>query len=384
MASSVFDSNEMGLPVPDADALAHSERLARVIHARIASNVDRSISFADFMRAALYEPALGYYAAGATKLGVAGDFVTAPELSPLFGAVFANAFRDVAANGVIELGAGSGALAASFLDAFPECDYKILEVSADLRERQALRLRGRNIAWLDALPERITGLVIASEVLDAVPCEVVRFHGLHYEQARVKVRDDAFVFDWLPLLDGALLTAAKHRIPPIEGYVSEINLEAEALVATIAERVDESAGGALCFIDYGFPRHEFYMPDRERGTLACHYRHRVHFDPLILLGLQDITAHVDYTAIAESAVDAGLQVIAYTSQAKFLLHAGILRQLETATFPNDAARIVATGAVQKLLSPSEMGELFKVLIVGKGAALDSLASMVDIDQSFRL
>jgi SAM-dependent MidA family methyltransferase len=240
------------------------------------------------------------------------------------------------------------------------------------------------VKWLDALPARITGLVIANEVLDAIPCEIVRFHQSHYEQARVKVSGEAFVFDWLPLLDGALLEAAKHRIPPIENYISEINLEAEALVATLAERIDETVGGALCFIDYGFPQHEFYMPDRARGTLACHYRHRVHFDPLMLLGLQDITAHVDFTAMAEASVDAGLQVIAYTSQAKFLLHAGLLQQLESQAFSNDAARITATGAVQKLLSPSEMGELFKVLVVGKGAAIESLASFADVDQSFRL
>jgi SAM-dependent MidA family methyltransferase len=384
MASSVFKTNELGLPAPDAISIAHSERLVAAIRARIDQSTTHTISFADFMRAALYEPSLGYYAAGATKLGAAGDFVTAPEMSALFGASLANAFRAIAANGVIELGAGSGALAASFLDVLPDCDYRILEVSADLRERQSTRLSDRSVTWLDALPTRITGLVIANEVLDAIPCEIVRFHPSHYEQARVKIHEGAFVFDWLPLFDGGLLDAVKVRVPPIDGYVSEINLEAEALVATLAERIDETAGGALCFIDYGFPRREFYMPDRTRGTLACHYRHRVHFDPLILLGLQDITAHVDFTAMAEASVDAGLQVIAYTSQAKFLLHAGLLQQLESQSFSNDATRIAATSAVQKLLSPSEMGELFKVLIVGRGAALESLASLADVDQSFRL
>ncbi len=374
----------MGLPTPDAMSIAHSERLANAIRARINQSAIHTLSFADFMRAALYEPTLGYYTAGATKLGAAGDFVTAPEMSTLFGATLANAFRAIATNGVIELGAGSGALAASFLDALPDCDYRILEVSADLRERQSTRLSGRNVKWLDALPARISGLVIANEVLDAIPCEIVRFHQSHYEQARVKFHEGAFVFDWFPLLDGPLLDAAKVRVPPIDGYISEINLEAEALVATLAERVDEAAGGALCLIDYGFPRREFYMLDRMRGTLACHYRHRVHFDPLILLGLQDITAHVDFTAMAEASVDAGLQVIAYTSQAKFLLHAGLLQQLESQSFFNDAARIAATSAVQKLLSPSEMGELFKVLVVGKGAAVDALTSLVEIDQSFRL
>ena len=186
---------------------------------------------------------------------------------------------------------------------------------------------------------------------------------------------------WQPLLTGSLLNAAKHRIPPIDGYTSEINLEAEALVATLAERL---TNGALCFIDYGFPRREYYVPDRSAGTLACHYQHRVHFDPLILAGLQDVTAHVDFTSIAEAAVDEGASVICFASQAQFLLRAGLLQRFENTVFTSDVERVKALGAIQKLLSPTEMGELFKVLIVGKGQAIDALANLADIDQSYRL
>ena len=368
-----------------------------------------SISFADFMRAALYAPGLGYYTAGATKLGLGGDFVTAPEMSPFFGAALADAFAAMGATKVLELGAGSGKLARDFLvarDGKPQ--YSILEVSADLRERQQTLLAGQKITWLDALPDQIEGLVIANEVLDAVPCEIVRFHNDHYEQARVTVTPDSriaaqsvlpplpragegrgegdesrppFTQTWQPLLTGPLLDAAKLRIPPIEGYTTEINLEAEALVATLAARLTH---GALCFIDYGFPRREYYLPERRTGTLACHYQQRVHFDPLILVGLQDITAHVDFTAMAEAAVDGGCSVISYSAQAQFLLHAGLLKRLESYEFASEAQRAAALGAVQKLLSPAEMGELFKVLIIGKGTAIEQLAAMSPVDQCYKL
>ena len=277
-----------------------------------------------------------------------------------------------------------------------------------MRERQQTLLAGQKITWLDALPEHIEGLVIANEVLDAIPCEIVRFHNDHYEQARIAVASERgngarsalpplpragegwgegddnqspFTQTWQPLLTGPLLDAAKRRVPPIEGYTTEINLEAEALVATLAARL---SNGALCLIDYGFPRREYYLPDRRTGTLACHYQQRVHFDPLTLVGLQDITAHVDFTAMAEAAVDAGASVISYSTQAQFLLHAGLLKRIESCAFASDGQRATALGAVQKLLSPAEMGELFKVLIVGKGAAVEQLAACSAMDQSYRL
>jgi SAM-dependent MidA family methyltransferase len=386
------------LPDPSPAVEAHGRRVAAHIHvlidaSKISTQLDSgSISFADFMRAALYAPGLGYYSAGATKLGAGGDFVTAPEMSPFFGAALADAFAPLAKTQVLELGAGSGKLARDFLAANPRIhSYSILEVSPDLRERQQTLLAGHAVTWLNALPDRIEGLVIANEVLDAVPCEIVRFHEGRYEQARVRSvnphgngnasAQHEFFYVWQPLLQGPLLDAAKHRIPPIEGYTTELNLEAEALVATLAARLTH---GALCFIDYGFPRREYYLPDRRAGTLACHYQQRVHFDPLILVGLQDITAHVDFTAMAEAAVDNGCSVISYASQAQFLVHTGLLKRIESANFSSEAERATALGAVQKLLSPAEMGELFKVLIVGKGDALDQLAAFSNVDQSYRL
>lgn len=349
----------------------------------------QSISFADFMRAALYAPGLGYYTAGATKLGHGGDFVTAPELSSFFGAALADAFRPMAPRQVLELGAGTGKLAEDFLAAFSERDsvprYEILEVSADLRQRQEERLRKRNVAWHEAVPERIDGLVLANEVLDAVPCEIVRYAAGRYEQGRVAraaAGDNGFAWHWHPLSDGPLFDAARARIPPMEGYTTEVNLEAEALVATLAERL--SGDGAICFIDYGFPRRGYYVDDRAAGTLACHFQHRAHFDPLILPGLQDITAHVDFTAMAEAAVDAGAGVICYATQAQFLLAADMLSRLQAHDFATDVERFAATGAIQKLLAPSEMGELFKVLVVGKAGAVDRLQNLARIDQSYRL
>jgi SAM-dependent MidA family methyltransferase len=386
LASSVFDVADRGLPAPDATARMHGEALLELLANTIASSPTQRISFADFMRACLYAPSLGYYTAGATKLGDAGDFVTAPELSPLFGATLANAFASITSHGVLELGAGTGALAKSFLDATGNIDYRILEVSADLRERQARALLSKPVQWLDALPEKIAGLVLLNEVLDAVPCEIVRFHDSRYEQARVTQQGDAFAWRWLPLLEGALLDAAKHRIPPIDGYTSEINLEVEALAATLAARLDRDAPSAICFIDYGFSRREFYMPSRAKGTLMCHYQHRAHDDPLVLTGLQDITSHVDFTAIAEAVIDANgsLSVTCYATQAKFLLANGLLDKLDTIVFSNEAARIATSGAVQKLLSPTEMGELFKVFVVGNEAANRLLATFADIDECYRL
>lgn len=358
--------------------------MALAIAAKIGASPTRSISFADFMRACLYEPNLGYYAAGSTKLGEAGDFTTAPEISPLFGQTLAAAFASISDGGVLELGAGSGALARSFRSVSGQVAYRILEVSADLRERQQRALEAHNIEWLDSMPDSICGVVILNEVLDALSCELVRFSDARYEQAFVAGDQTGFRIDWKALTQGALFDAAKHRIPSIEGYVSELNLEAEALAATLAARLHTREPAAICFIDYGFPRREFYMPSRERGTLMCHYRHRAHGDPLILPGLQDITSHVDFTAIAEAAVDAGARVISYSSQARFLLAGGLLDQLQAMQFPHENERLAIHGGVQKLVSPSEMGEFFKVLIVGNAAAADRLSGFNAIDESYRL
>jgi SAM-dependent MidA family methyltransferase len=387
LTSSMFDVTDRGLPSPSVLARMHGESLAQLIASRMRSASKRSLSFADFMRACLYEPSLGYYTAGATKLGDAGDFVTAPEISPLFGATLATAFAAIAAHGVLELGAGTGALAKSFLRVASEIDYRILEVSADLRDRQGRTLKSQGVTWLDELPPKISGLVLLNEVLDAVPCEIVRFAENGYEQAHVVLQGNAFAWKWWPLLNGALFDAAKTRIPPIVNYTSEINLKAEALAATLAARLDRDVPSAICFIDYGFPRREFYMPSRATGTLMCHYQHRAHADPLVLPGLQDMTSHIDFTSVAEACIDAApddAQVICYATQAKLLLASGLLNQLDAMRFANDAQRLAATSAVQKLVSPAEMGELFKALIIGNSAATNVLSELAAIDECYRL
>ncbi len=361
------------LPSPDSPALAHSGRVAARVRAAIVA-ADGWIPFVRYMDLALYAPGLGYYAAGASKLGAGGDFTTAPEMTPLFGAALAVQVEAIlAATGareIVELGAGTGRLAADLLHALGARNalpsrYAILEVSADLRARQQATLeqagvdRRCRIEWLETLPASIDGAVIANEVLDAIPVHVVvRTAGQYFERG---VDEDA--------LRGALAFAdrpapawlaalAAARFPSDIDYVSELNPAAEALVEELGRRL---TGGAALFIDYGFPRAEYFHAQRSQGTLLCHYRHRVHDDPLHWPGLSDITSHVDFTAIAEAGERAGLAVAGFAAQAPFLLGCGILELLAAAGAPGSAAYAKSAAAVQKLLSPAEMGELFKVL-----------------------
>jgi SAM-dependent MidA family methyltransferase len=367
-------AHDTSWPQPSAEALTHSAELTRVIASAIAPT--GWIDFARYMELALYAPGLGYYASGSTKLGGAGDFITAPELSPLFSRTLARQVAqllDRDGDEVIELGAGSGRMARDLLLALAHSDalpsrYAIVEVSAELRARQqetmlalpeALR---RRVHWLDELPRRITGLVLGNEVLDALPVHIVT-----WREDRIMERGvtwDGRVFSWAerPLAPGPLLDRARALSPP-PPYVSEINLLAPALVSTLA---DALVRGALLFIDYGFGSGEYYHPQRDRGTLMCHYRHRAHDDPFFLPGLQDITSHVDFTSIAHAGVDAGLELKGYTTQAHFLINAGVT-DLLAATSPADSATYLPLAAqAQKLLSPAEMGELFKVIALSRG------------------
>ena len=379
--SSPPSSTPTSLPdwaTPSAAERALSAELTAHIAAEVARN-DGRISFARFMQFALYAPGLGYYSAGRRKLGADGDFVTAPELTPLYGQCLARLFPPVrAALGdadVLEVGAGSGRLARDVLHTLQQINclprrYFILEVSADLRARQqetlsahpALRER---VQWLDMLPENFRGLVFANEVLDAMPVErfVMRADGAR--TLDVGMRGDAFVWR-----EGARHDAISNRIAPLsltDGYTSEVNLAAEAWTRSMGEAMD---AGLIALIDYGFPRAEYYHPDRRDGTLMCHYRHRAHADPLVLVGLQDITAHVDFSAIAAAGVDAGLTLAGYTSQAGFLLGSG-LAELAAQSDPNDTrAHLERMQAVKKLTLPHEMGELFKVIGFTKGADLN--------------
>jgi SAM-dependent MidA family methyltransferase len=365
------------LPPPPPEASAHSRQVAEHIAAAIAAEGDW-IPFSRYMELALYAPGLGYYAAGARKFGAEGDFVTAPEISPLFGQCLAlQAEQVLRASGgdILELGPGSGALAeelhAALLASGQRPDrYLLLEVSPDLRERQQERLVRRfpddvgRFTWIDTLPDRFRGLVIANEVLDVVPFSIVRRDGDQYFERGVIVSEAGFAWEDQPLADGELRRRARDTFPPGDyEYVSEISLAAEALVRTIAQSLES---GIALFIDYGFAEREFYHPQRSMGTMRCHYRHRFHGDPFFMPGLQDITAHVDFSAMARAAESAGAEVYGYTTQAYFLISCGIATLLSRLDEDMTVERLKATSAAQRLMSPAEMGELFKVLGVGKG------------------
>lgn len=357
--------------------MQHSARLAALISSEILA-AGGAISFARYMELALYAPGLGYYSAGAQKFGPAGDFVTAPEISPLFAAAVARQcaeiLRLVEGGEVLEVGAGSGALAADMLVALAELNslparYSILERSADLRARQQALLSERvpqyldRVRWLDRLPERpLRGVVLANELLDALPVQVFTLteegpRELCVAQTQGELRWQAAPCD----------AALQRRIDALSrelgglpvGYTSEIHFAAEAWISSVAEALEQ---GVVLLVDYGFPRREYYHPQRVSGTLMCHYRHHAHEDPFLWPGLQDITAHVDFTGVAETAVAAGLDVAGYTTQGAFLLACGITELLSA--YEGDARLRLAQG-VKKLTLPYEMGELFKVMALAR-------------------
>jgi SAM-dependent MidA family methyltransferase len=309
------------------------------------------ISFARYMQLALHEPGVGYYASGARKFGADGDFVTAPELGPLFGRTLARELRPF--DRILEIGAGSGALA----DVLAEGrEYLILETSADLIRRQKEKL-GKRVQHVDRLPERFSGAVIANEVVDAIPVQMV-----HWTERGILERGVGAGLVWTDRpAAGEVLAVAKRIEVPVP-YVSEIGLEARAWMRTLAQMLEK---GAAFIIDYGFPRHEYYHPQRATGTVMCHHRHQAHADPFARPGEEDITAHADFTALAEAAHDGGAEILGYTSQAQFLVNCGITDVLGEANAENALHYAPIAAQAQKLLSPAEMGELFKVLAVGK-------------------
>jgi SAM-dependent MidA family methyltransferase len=340
------------------------------------------LALRDYIDLALYAPGLGYYAAGARKLGDGGDFTTAPEMTPLFGATLAATVAGIlattGAREIVELGAGSGRLAVDVVRALDLADaapsrYAIVETSPDLRERQRQAIARElpawrdRVDWLDAPPARIDGAIVMNEVLDAIPPHgVARIDGRWYERGVTLARDGTLTLADRALDDARLIATARERFPPDIDYASEINLAAEALVEDLGRRL---AGGALVAIDYGFPRREYYHPDRSAGTLMAHYRHRATGDPFVWPGLADLTAHVDFTAIAEAGARAGLGVAGYATQAAFLIGGGILDRLAATGEPASRAYLRAAAAVQTLLSPAEMGELFKVIALERGEAV---------------
>ncbi|MBL8467724.1 class I SAM-dependent methyltransferase [Methyloversatilis discipulorum] len=357
----------MSLPQPDSDAIEHSQRLLGQIRDEIART--GWMPFSRYMECALYAPGLGYYSGALQKFGDDGDFVTAPELTPLFGRSLARQLAELmalSAPHLIEAGAGSGRLA---VDVLAELDrlgaapqsYRILELSADLRARQQALIAAElphlsaRVSWLDSLPDAFDGVVIGNEVLDAMPVERLRNAAGRIEQAGLALDPSGQpALDWRPA--PAALADEAHALGFTDGYDSEINLAARAWVAEWAQHIGR---GALLLIDYGFPQAEYYHPDRRSGTLMCHYRHHAHTDPLWMPGLNDLTAHVDFTAVAQAAFDAGMSLAGYTSQANFLLNCGVLELLDRDA--DALSRAKQNAALNQLTSPAEMGELFKVI-----------------------
>jgi SAM-dependent MidA family methyltransferase len=364
---------KVSLPEPSADAQETSKTLSQ----RIAAEIRGSgwMSFARYMGLALYTPGLGYYAGGSRKFGAEGDFLTAPELTPLFGQALARQVAQIMrASGpvVMEAGAGSGKLAADLLLALDAlgcapAQYQILELSGELQARQRETVHAMapdhfdRMVWLDALPEKFSGCIIGNELLDAMPT-----HKIAWREDRVKevgvALDDADNFIYQERDADTHLAELAQALNVTTPYRSEIGLAARSWVSEMTRRLHH---GALLLIDYGLPRHEYYHPQRDGGTIRCHYRQRTHDDPFWWPGLSDITAHVDFTAVADAAHDAGAEVAGYSSQATFLMNCGIAELLEQRR-DDDATSIArATGALNLLLSPNEMGELFKVIALTK-------------------
>ncbi len=366
------------LPVPNDDAVAYSAALQHHIAARIDA-AGGWIGFDRFMDLALYTPAMGYYAGGAQKFGAAGDFITAPELSAAFAQTLAAQVVQIfalSAPQIVEVGAGSGRLAADLLCELelrgsPPGAYAILELSGELRARQRQTIGDRaphllpRVVWLEQLPGRFDGLVLANEVLDAMPAHLVLWNEDAIAERGVGVDAGQFIWRDRPasgrLLEQAQLLAAECPLTP--AYLSEVSLLAPAWVAQWAAILGR---GALLLIDYGFPRREYYHPQRDSGTLMCHYRHHAHGEPFYLPGLQDITAHVEFTAIVEAGCAAGLDLLGYSTQANFLFNCGLTEVLSRTPVSEPLRYLPVANAVHKLVSPAEMGELFKVIAFGKG------------------
>lgn len=372
------------LPEPSADAAAVSAALSQVITGAIAQ-AGGSIGFDDYMRMALYEPGLGYYLAGAVKFGAAGDFVTAPEMSPLFGACIARAGRDIldaTGGSVLEFGAGSGALAASVLNALGAADclpqaYTIVELSPDLRERQHATIAQRapaaldRVRWINTLPKSpVDGLVIANEILDAFPVRVFALEAGRIVERRVGTGEQKF--EWVDAPpDDALEHIVRARLAPdifTQGgvYVSGINTGIDPWIGDLARVLRR---GVALLVDYGYPRTEYYHASRSAGTLQCHYRHRVHDDPFFLPGLQDLTASVDFTHVAEAADTNGLRVAGFAEQVNFLLATGLLDEVTALSQGAEEAYRQRLAFETKVLTlPGEMGSRFKFIALARDYA----------------
>lgn len=335
------------------------------------------LPFDRYMSLALYAPGLGYYANARRKFGTmpqqGSDFVTAPELSPLFGRALARqvaqALQVSGTDTVIEFGAGSGALAEQLLETLealgqPVTRYFIVDLSGTLRERQAERLArfAPRVEWLDRWPDEIHGVMVANELLDAIPVDLLRWDGQQWLQRGVGLDAQGELVFVDRAGDARPPLPAEEDAGFVPGTVTEIHPQAEAFVKTLAERLRR---GAAFLIDYGFPESEYYHPQRTGGTLMCHHLHRADPDPLVLPGQKDITAHVNFTGIALAGQDAGLMVLGYTSQANFLINCGLVDLMSEAT-------LAQRGMAHRLIAEHEMGELFKVIGFAPGDGFDAM------------
>ena len=387
------------LPEPDSQAVQCSNKLVEIIRQEC-NRTPGGIPFSRFMQLALYAPGLGYYSSGSQKFGEEGDFITAPEVSSLFSQCIARQLQqvlnEIETPVVLEFGAGSGVMAADMLielerlDALPQ-HYCIIELSAGLRERQqhtiaamAAHLLAR-VQWLDTLPEtRFQGVVVANEVLDAMPVECFRIREGDVEQLRVVATDDQLLPAYATAEDTII-----EQVRSIEqrrgrafddGYCSEFNPAINPWLASLYDVLDR---GLVLLIDYGYPVQEYYLDERDNGTLICHYQQRAHADPLWYPGLQDITAFVDFSAVASAADEAGFDISGYTSQAAFLLGCG-LAELHQASLSDDPRQqLLLAQQIKTLTLPSEMGERFKAMALSKNIEL-SLTGFVMQDYRNRL
>lgn len=369
------------LPTPSAESQHYSQQLCDLVQKKIVTS-GGWIRFSELMQMALYTPELGYYAGGSQKFGTiqngGGDFITAPQLTPLFAQALARQVAQVVSltqGDVLELGAGTGLLAADLLLALARLNqlpnqYYILEVSSHLRLIQQETLKERlssalfeKVVWLDTLPTHFVGIMIGNEVLDAIPVHLlVKKNDALYE--RGVTFDESLTWQDKPLQDVALSKLIDADALPND-YVTEVCPAANGLIRSLATALQT---GAILMIDYGFSASEYYHPQRNEGTLMCHYQHYAHSNPLINLGLQDITAHVNFTAIAEAGLAQDLSLHGYCNQAQFLMSCGILDVLGAVSPDDAAAYMPMAAAVQKLLSPAEMGDLFKVISFTKNLA----------------
>jgi len=359
------------LPPPALEAQKHSQQLIEFIQKNI-EEANGWVSFAEFMQMALYASGLGYYSAGSQKFGAGGDFVTAPEISPLFAQTLSNQFAQVLQithGSMLELGAGTGKLAADVLLTLAEKEvlptqYFILEVSDHLRQVQRETLLSKlppslfnRVQWLTALPENFIGVIFGNEVLDALAVHLIHVTEQGICERGVSNSEAGFTWQDKALLDPNLLAhVAKLNLPT--HYLTEVCPAANGLIASLANTLQQ---GAIIMVDYGFSAPEYYHPQRNQGTLMCHYQQLAHPDPLTYVGLQDITAHVDFTSIAQVGIDHDLQLAGFCSQAQFLMNCGILNVMSQVS-PQDMSRYAPmAAAAQKLMSPAEMGDLFKVI-----------------------